>query len=109
VVTAAISGNWHLYSQSTSAGGPVATTLTFVKNPMIIMDGAAIEKGEMITKNEPLFGVDVKYYGGGVSFCQAFTLRTNVKTKLNGTVRYMVCNDRECLPPKNYSFTVDVK
>jgi hypothetical protein len=36
---------------------------------MIIMDGAALEKGEMITKNEPLFGVDVKFYGGGVSFC----------------------------------------
>ena len=47
-------------------------------------------------------------YGETVSFVQTIKLKSTVKTNLSGTIKYMVCNDKKCLPPKEYPFTVKV-
>lgn len=96
----------HIYSQTTPDGGPVATKISFTKNPLVTIDGIAKEIGKMETKYEEVFGVDVKYFDGGVDFVQVVKVKSNVKTNVTGNVVYMVCNDQQCLPPVTVGFNV---
>ena len=108
-LTANIEGRWHLYSQTTPAGGPVATTITFTKNPLLTMDGKIKEVGKLQQKHEPLFGVDVKQFSDKVDFVQIVKLKTPVKTNVAGSIEFMVCDDKQCLPPSTQKFSILLK
>ncbi len=97
---------WHIYSQTTPEGGPVPTKITFAKNPLLSIQGETKEVGKMVQKHEEVFDLDVKYFDGNVEFVQTVILKSKVKTNISGTVEFMVCNDRQCLPPKTIPFTV---
>lgn len=105
-ITATIDHGWHIYSQTTPDGGPVPTSITFIKNPLVIVEGKAKEVGKLEKHNEPLFGVDVKQFSNTVDFVQLVKLKAPVKTSLNMAVEFMVCNDRQCLPPSTRKFSV---
>ncbi len=45
-ITATIDHGWHIYSQTTPDGGPIATSITFTKNPLVIVEGKAKEVGK---------------------------------------------------------------
>ncbi|SEA31093.1 thiol:disulfide interchange protein DsbD [Arachidicoccus rhizosphaerae] len=105
-LTATVPAPWHIYSQSTPDGGPVPTSISFNKNPLITVDGKAAEKGVLKTTHDKNFGVDVKYYAGKVQFVQKLKVKAGVKTNVTGTVNFMVCNDQECLPPSGWDFSV---
>lgn len=108
-LTATIQSGWHTYSQTTPDGGPVPTDIKFNKNPLVTMDGSVKEVGKMEQHNEPLFGVDVKQFSNKVDFVQSVSIKGNANTSVTGSVEYMVCNDRECLPPKEVKFSVSIK
>lgn len=100
---------WHLYSQSTPAGGPVPTNITFKTNPLVTRDGSIKEIGKLKKYHDPNFGVDVKYYSDQVVFVQTVKLKSNVKTNVSGTVEFMVCDDSQCLPPKKVPFNIQIQ
>jgi hypothetical protein len=105
-LTASIDGGWHLYSQTTPDGGPVPTAITFTKNPLLTINGTPKEAGKLEQRHEELFGVDVKQFSNKVDFVQTVAVKGKVKTSLNGTIEFMTCNDRECLPPKSQKFSI---
>lgn len=105
-LTANIDKGWHLYSQSTPGGGPVATSITFTKNPLLQLRGSTKEKGKLEQRHEELFGVDVKQFSNSVDFIQVIRLKSPEKTSANIVVEYMVCNDRQCLPPTSKKFSI---
>jgi len=107
-LTATLQKGWHVYSQTTPDGGPVATTLAFTKNPLLELKGPAIEVGKLEQKHEELFGVDVKQFSEHVDFVQTVKTKVKAKTALNGTVKFMTCNDHECLPPQAQKFSVSL-
>ena len=104
--TATIEKGWHTYSQTTPEGGPVPTSLSFSKNPIATLVGVVKEVGELEKHNEPLFGVIVKQFSDKVDFVQTVKLKASVKTNIAGTVDYMLCNNKECLPPAKKTFSV---
>jgi hypothetical protein len=108
-LTATVEAPWHTYSQSTPDGGPIPTKIVFHKNPLIIPDGSAKEIGELKTVHDEIFGVDVKYFPGNVDFVQVVHLKGKVKTAVSGTVEFMVCNEKQCLPPKTVPFTIQLR
>ena len=103
---AVLEKGWHLYSQQTPEGGPVPTTVSFTKNPLVTLSGKVKEIGKLETVFEKLFDVNVKQYSNEVTFQQSVTVKGSVKTNLAGSVEYMLCNERECLPPTKKPFTV---
>ena len=103
---AVLEKGWHLYSQQTPAGGPIPTTVSFTKNPLVTLSGTVREIGKLETVFEKLFDVNVKQYSNEVTFQQNATVKGSVKTNLAGSVEYMLCNERECLPPTKKMFTV---
>lgn len=108
-LTAKLNGDWHTYSQSTPDGGPVPTAISFSKNPLLDFDGKTKEVGKMEEHFEPLFGVNVKQFSSKVTFVQKVKLKAAVKTTLNGSVTFMVCNDEECMPPTKETFSISLK
>ena len=106
-INANIKGNWHIYSQD-GGDGPVSTTFTFTKNPLVSLEGRTKESGNMKKVHEEVFGSDVRFYEKAVEFVQVVKLKGNVKTNVAGKVEFLVCNDRECLPPSEVEFKVNI-
>jgi thiol:disulfide interchange protein DsbD len=107
-MTATIGGDFHLYAQDAGGDGPIPTLFTFTKSPLFILDGGVKEKGHLVKKFESAWNHDVNYYEKTVDFVQVVKLKSNVKTSLDGKVEFMVCDDRECLPPADVAIKVNI-
>ena len=105
---ATINGDYHLYSQDVGGEGPVATSFSFTKSPLLALDGKVRESGKLIKKFETAWSHDVRYYEKNVDFVQVVKLKSNLKTNLAGKVEFMVCNDKKCLPPAEVEIKVNV-
>lgn len=106
-ITAFIDPKWHLYAQD-AGEGPEPTSLSFAKNPLIKLDGKVKEDGKLEKQFDENFGSVLKFYSNKVSFVQRVKLKTSVATVVKGSINYMVCNDRKCLPPKEIPFSVKI-
>jgi hypothetical protein len=107
-MTAAIGGDYHLYAQDAGGDGPIATAFSFTKSPLFSLEGKVREQGQLIRKFESAWSHDVKYYQNTVDFIQVVKLKGNLKTSLAGKVEFMVCNDRQCLPPSDVDIRVNI-
>ncbi|MBS1510246.1 MAG: sugar transporter [Bacteroidetes bacterium] len=105
-ITATPPTGWHIYSQNTPDGGPIATSFTFNKNALVTMQGKVQEKGKLVTYFDKNFKVDVKYFEGKVEFIQVITVKGKAKTNVTGEVESMICNDHQCLPPTTEKFAI---
>lgn len=106
-VKASIDEGWHLYSQFVKDGGPVKTTFTFPAGKGYSLVGKTAEP-KPITKFESTFGMDVSYFEKSVIFQQKIKF-TGKGATVKGKVEFMVCNDKQCLPPEEVDFTINVK
>ncbi|GGC55799.1 hypothetical protein GCM10011387_06750 [Pedobacter quisquiliarum] len=104
---ASMEKGWHIYSQNVKPGGPIKTSVKFEPSAAYTKVGKTIEP-KPITKFEDVFGMDVSYFENDVIFQQRVKLAKG-SAVVKGTVEFMVCNDRKCLPPNEVSFSVQVK
>lgn len=106
-LTATIEKGWHIYSQD-AGEGPEPTSFSFSKNPLIKLEGKVKEVGKLESLYDPNFKSTLKFYNNGVDFVQKITLKSSASTMVKGTITYMVCNDRRCLPPKDVKFSLKI-
>lgn len=106
---ALVKNPWHIYSTTTPDGGPLPTKISFTKNPLTAFDGKIKEVGKLESHFEEVFDIDTKYFNNKVEFVQVVNVKGNAKTNLSGTVEFMACNDKECLPPKSIPFSIALK
>jgi DsbC/DsbD-like thiol-disulfide interchange protein len=109
VLTATVEHPWHIYSQKTGKGGPVPTSISFKKNPLISSNGDFKEVGKLEKVFDKNFNTDVLFYSDNVSFVQTVKVKNGIKTNLSGTVEYMVCDDSQCLPPVKKTFALTLQ
>ena len=107
-MTAFVNGDWHLYAQNVGVEGPIPTSFSFTKNPLLVLDNKVKEVGNLIRKKEEVWNGVVNYYQSKVNFIQVVKLKANVKTNVAGKVEFMVCNDSQCLPPSTVDFKVNI-
>lgn len=105
-VTATIDPGWHIYSIDHQSDIGVATSLNFTKNPLGTAQGKIAVVGKSVKKKDPSTGEMVKFYENKVDLVQIVKLKAPVKTSFSGTVEYMACDDKQCLPPTEKSFTI---
>ena len=96
-----IEPKWHIYSVKNPDGGAQATEIKINDAKTV---GAIKENGKMKTMFEKEFNVNQKYFESSVDFVQLVKLKKGAK--ISGTINYMVCNDRQCLPPKEVEFKI---
>ncbi len=106
-ITATIDGNWHLYAQDAGIG-PEPTVVNFTANPLITLYGKVKEIGKLEKSFDKNFNSVLKYYGKKVDFVQKIKVRSSIATVVKGSVYFMVCNDRQCLPPRDVPFSINV-
>lgn len=106
VITATVEKPWHIYSQNTGKNGPVPTSITFKKNPLVTISGKVNETGKLEKVYDKNFSTDVLFYSNKVVFTQLVKVKAGVKTNVSGTVEYMVCDDEQCLPPSKKTFDI---
>jgi thiol:disulfide interchange protein DsbD len=106
-MNALIGSKWHLYAQD-AGEGPEPTTISFSPNPLVVPEGKVAEEGKLEKSLDPNFNSVLRYYSNQVSFVQKVRLKSSAATTVKGTVRYMVCNDRQCLPPRDVPFSVKI-
>lgn len=100
---ASIEDGWHMYSANLPSGGPTAATVEFeTLEGAELVDGITPGKGE-IEKDDPIFGMKVRYFEKEATFTQKIKLLGG-KYRLQGFLRYGVCNDENCMPPTTYEF-----
>ncbi len=112
VATASIESGWHVYSQFLKGDGPVPTKISIEKNSAFDIVGAPKENGaKRAERNDPNFdNMKVVDFSESVAFSQRVRLKNPQKDlpKVSGTVEFMVCNDKQCLPPTDEPFALNL-
>ena len=99
-ISASIGGGWKMYSITQGAGGPIPTRITLADGPFAL---GRITGTRPVVKNDPNFGINTETYSGSATFNVPFTVNADApqgESTLNINVRYQVCNDTVCLPPR---------
>ena len=107
LIKATIDQGWHIYSTQQKDGGPVKTSLTITPSKDYAINGAVAEP-KPVTKFENAFKMNVSYFEKSVIFQQKIKLKKD-QVNIKGQVEYMVCNDKQCLPPEDTDFSIPVK
>lgn len=107
IATANIDGDWHLYSQNVPEGGPIATTFTFKGSKDYLKKGnTKEEKGHEV--NDPIFEMVIKYFDKKATFKQRIKIKNPNAFNVNAIVEFMVCNETQCLPPKEVNLVFQI-
>ena len=109
VFSATIKGDWHLYGTELPSGGPTPTSLIVDKIAGAQLVGKLTASKKPIEKHDPNFDMTLRFYSGQVSFRQTLRITDPKAFAFSGAIRYMVCNDEQCLPPTNWDFTIALK
>ncbi len=105
-VTANIDPMWHIYTIDHKGDIGVATSINFKSNPLGTLSGKPKVVGKAVTMKDPSTGEMVKFYERTVDFVQIVKLKAPVKTNITGTVEFMACDDKQCLPPSEKEFSI---
>ncbi len=100
-----IEGNWHLYAVEQPEGGPFPTKITIPEILPFKIDGK-IESSEPITKFDPNFQIETKFFADKAEF--DLPIKATGEAEANDLavdVKFQVCNDTVCLPPKTVKVT----
>lgn len=108
LITASLPKPWHIYSQNTDENGPVPTTISFNKNPLITTVGKITETGNLEKKYDKDMKANTLFYSNKVVFTQNIKLKGKAKTTATGKIEFMVCDDKKCLPPKTINFSIKI-
>ena len=115
---AEIEKGWHLYALEQPDGGPVATTIKVTDGKPFEINGK-IESPKPTIKADPNFPIDgkpleTKFFTDAAAF--VIPLKTTAETaadSLSIDVRFQLCNDTFCMPPKtvrvSFAGSEDVK
>lgn len=104
---ASIEPGWHIYSQNLKPGGPNKTVFTFASSKDYSPVGKPVEP-KSTTYYDENFKMNVSYFSNQVVFQQKVKLNKATGT-VKGKVEFMVCNDKQCLPPDEISFSIPIK
>ena len=103
-----IEDHWHLYSQNIEQDGPVPTEFTFTTKGGYELIGGVTE-GKPIEEFDPNFDMVLKYFGKEAVFTQKIKVISSKDFKIEGNVYFMVCDEKQCLPPEEVKFSFDIK
>lgn len=110
IFKATIESPWHLYDMQLPEGGPTPTSITFEKMENGKLKGEVECRSKVHREFDKSFEMELGWYTDEAIFAQKVSLTDkNKKLKVSGNISYMVCNDKNCLPPSTESFSFGEK
>lgn len=101
--TATVDAGWHVYGTQLPAGGPEPTSVHWNNQGVKLVGGLTPSKAAH-KQHDETFDMDLSWWTGSVTLSQKFAV-TAKEYKIEGSIRYMVCDDENCTPPKSESFS----
>ncbi len=105
VFSAIIEKGWHVYGTDIPEDGPTAAALTITDIHGLKTDGKLIAQGKELRVMDEMYGMELSYFEGKVSFVQRFTI-TDSKYSAEGYLSYGACNEENCIPPTDVDFSI---
>ena len=104
---AEIEGSWYLYGLEQPDGGPISTTVKLPEDSQFEINGK-VTTPKPIQKFDPNFEIDTKIFKQTAEF----NVPLNATKDLSGddlaiNIRYQVCDNTLCLPPKTIKVSFD--
>lgn len=105
IFSSKIKENWSVYSQYLeSDDGPVRTSINYETKGIEVI-GKGKETGKRVEGFDEIFGMNV------IKFKKTFTISQRVKIsdiskEYSGYLEFMTCDDRSCLPPTAWDFSL---
>jgi thiol:disulfide interchange protein len=98
-VKATIEDKWHLYSVQPVVDGPIPTSFTSGSDSLFI--AGDITESEPDVNFDPNFNMDIGWHDNEATFYIPLAFSSNVSgtSSIVVNVRFMVCDDKMCLPP----------
>lgn len=94
---------YHIYPQGAAGGMGMPTEILFKEDDNVEYVGEPQEHGD-----EQKNGESLAYYAKGATFTQTLKLKSERKTTLAFTIKYMACTNQMCLPPSKKDFTLEL-
>ena len=105
---ALVDDNWAIYSQDIPDDGPIPTSFEFDKSDLFTLIGMVKENDKnKVTKHDPVFNMTLSKFYNKAEFTQVVKLSTPNAT-INGTLNFMTCDDKRCLPPTDVPFEFNI-
>jgi len=104
---ATIAKGWYIYSQF-NEGGPGPSSVYFNKNRLLKRIGDIKETGKLERRHEKLFDAEVRAFSSSVDFVQTMQRKDTGATVVTGIVKFIACNGKICLPPKELPFSIPI-
>ncbi len=98
IFMATIDAGWHVYSTDLGGDGPIAATFNVVKMEGVEPVGKLMPKGNVITKYDKMFEMELKYFENVAQFVQKIKF-TKPDYTIDCYLEYGACNDESCMPP----------
>lgn len=100
-ISAVVPEGWHVYALNQAPGGPTPLRVTIEEGAAARITGA-VTGSSPEKRHDPSFDLDTEFYS------RAFTLNFPVQSRrslaaspsLPLSVRFQLCSERECQPPK---------
>ena len=108
VFTGIIDDGWHVYSTDLPEGGPISATFNTDKMEGVELDGKLMPEGKEIEAFDKVFEMKLRYFEGKATFVQKLKI-TAANYFIEGYLEYGSCNDENCLPPTEVSFSFSGK
>lgn len=106
VLTASISGGWHMYSSDVDPDvGPQPLEITFPKLDGVELQGKPVPSKAPHKQYDEMFGADLSWWTQGVTLTQKFKA-TKPEFNIDVMLRYSACNDENCVPPARSQFSL---
>ncbi|MDL2238579.1 thioredoxin family protein [Bacteroidales bacterium OttesenSCG-928-K22] len=108
IFKATIDKHWHLYSQDIpDDAGPVPTSFLFEESADYQLVGNTLEpKPE--EEWDPNFEMNLKFFSNEVKFVQEIKVINTNSLVVKGSLEFMACDDKQCLPPEFVDFEIPV-
>lgn len=108
IAEATIEDGWHVYAPGVHEDeGPLPTTFLITEDPKVKLEGKIIEQSSTrLEEDDPYFKMHVVKYKHDLKLIQS--IKTTGTGPVSGTLEFMCCNNKSCLPPDLKEFTIDL-
>lgn len=103
--TATIDDGWHMYSMNLPKDGPVSLSINWDKLDGVKLIGNPTPNRAPHEQVDMVFKMRLGWWTKGITITQNFATTEGQSYNIEGSVRYMVCNDKTCQAPENEPFS----
>lgn len=109
ILKATVENKYHIYSQFLGDGGPIPTSFKFEPSADYELIGKTIEPPPH-TFYDSTFEMTLAYFDVPVVvFRQKVKIKTTKPFSIKGSLEFMACDDKMCLPPDGQEFKIKIK